>query len=63
MINYENQPNKNTRIFQKSDIKLKKIIFFNKKSGKIKVGTGFALYISINRKRERKDRNRNEVQL
>ena len=63
MINYENQPNKNTRIFQKSDIKLKEIIFFNKKSGKIKVGTGFALYISINRKRERKDRNRNEVQL
>ena len=63
MINYENRPNKNTRIFQKSDIKLKKIIFFNKKSGKIKVGTGFALYISINRKRERKDRNRNEVQL
>ena len=47
--------NKNTRIFQKSDIKLKEIIFFNKKSGKIKVGTGFALYISINRKRERKD--------
>lgn len=63
MIHYENRPNKNTRIFQKSDIKLKKIIFFNKKSGKIKVGTGFALYISINRKRERKDRNRNEVQL
>lgn len=63
MINYEKRPNKNTRIFQKSDIKLKKIIFFNKKSGKIKVGTGFALYISINRKRERKDRNRNEVQL
>jgi hypothetical protein len=63
MINYENRPNKNTRIFQKSDIKLKEIIFFNKKSGKIKVGTGFALYISINRKRERKDRNRNEVQL
>ena len=63
MINYENRPNKNTRIFQKSDIKLKEIIFFNKKSGKIKVGTGFALYISINRKRERKDRDRNEVQL
>ena len=63
MINYENRPNKNTRFFQKSDIKLKEIIFFNKKSGKIKVGTGFALYISINRKRERKDRNRNEVQL
>ena len=63
MIKYENRPNKNTRIFQKSDIKLKEIIFFNKKSGKIKVGTGFALYISINRKRERKDRNRNEVQL
>ena len=63
MINYEKRPNKNTRIFQKSDIKLKEIIFFNKKSGKIKVGTGFALYISINRKRERKDRNRNEVQL
>ncbi len=63
MINYENRPNKNTRIFQKSDIKLKEIIFFNKKSGKIKVGTRFALYISINRKRERKDRNRNEVQL
>ena len=63
MINYENRPNKNTRIFQKSDIKLKEIIFFNKKSGKIKVGTGFALYIRINRKRERKDRNRNEVQL
>ena len=63
MINYENRPNKNNRIFQKSDIKLKEIIFFNKKSGKIKVGTGFALYISINRKRERKDRNRNEVQL
>ena len=52
MINYENRPNKNTRIFQKIDIKLKEIIFFNKKSGKIKVGTGFALY-----------RNRNEVQL
>lgn len=63
MINYEKRPNKNTRIFQKIDIKLKEIIFFNKKSGKIKVGTGFALYISINRKRERKDRNRNEVQL
>ena len=63
MINYENRPNKNTRIFQKSDIKLKEIIFFNKKSGKIKVGTGFALYISINRKRERNDRNRNEVLL
>lgn len=63
MIHYENRPNENTRIFQKSDIKLKEIIFFNKKCGKIKVGTRFALYISINRKRERKDRNHNEVQL
>lgn len=63
MIHYENRPDKNTRIFQKSDIKLKEIIFFNKKCGKIKVGTRFALYISINRKRERKDRNHNEVQL
>ena len=63
MIHYENRPDKNTRIFQKSDIKLKESIFFNKKCGKIKVGTRFALYISINRKRERKDRNHNEVQL
>lgn len=29
MINYEKRPNKNTRIFQKSDIKLKEIIFFS----------------------------------
>lgn len=27
-INYENRPNKNTRIFQKIDIKLKEINFF-----------------------------------
>ena len=34
MINYENRPNKNTRIFQKSDIKLKEIIFSIKKAEK-----------------------------